>query len=349
MSATVNRTDNTQYKGIDVLKFIMALFVVVLHTHPLYQVSGVMNFLTADVIARVAVPFFFTATGFLLEKQIGGNGADAKDVIRGYIRKILGLYCIWTMIYLPVIIYDKILDSDDTLIRGVLTIVRDFIFVGSYAHLWYLPAVAVGIAMVYFLRKHLGEHKTAVFLMILFLAGLLTQSYFGLLTTAVGADDILWKIMKAVKKVMVTCRNGVFFGSIFIYMGTWIARCNITIKRWKAVIGLTISLLIFIMEAACLWEARYVRESDMYIMLIPSVFFLMMLAKQTSVRGDTTFIRKMSMNIYYVHMYFKFIYLKCFGVHNINYIGLFWFTLSGALITAYLMYRAVYPVHKRKA
>lgn len=338
-----------KYKGIDVFKFIMALFVVVLHTHPLYQVSGAMNFLTADVIARVAVPFFFTATGFLMEKQISGSGTDAKDVVRGYIRKILGLYCIWTMIYLPAIIYDKILDSDDTLIRGLLTIVRDFIFVGSYAHLWYLSAVAVGIVMVYFLRKHVGEHKTAVLLMILFLVGLLTQSYFGLLTTVVGADDILWKVMKAVKKVMVTCRNGVFYGSIFIYMGTWIARCNITIKRWKAVIGLTISMLILIVEAACLWEARYVRESDMYIMLIPSVFFLMILAIQISVKGDTIFIRKMSMNIYYVHIYFKFIYLKCFGVHNVNYIGLFLFTLFGALITAYLMYRAAYPVPKRKA
>lgn len=46
-----------QYKGIDIMKFIMALFVVVLHTHPLQTVNAAADFATADVIARAAVPF----------------------------------------------------------------------------------------------------------------------------------------------------------------------------------------------------------------------------------------------------------------------------------------------------
>lgn len=338
-----------EYKGIDVFKFIMALFVVVLHTHPLYQINDTLNFLTTDVIARVAVPFFFAASGFLLEKQISGNSADAREIICGYIRKILGLYCIWTIIYLPAIIYDKILDSDDTFIRSVLMAVRDFIFVGSYSHLWYLLAAAVGVVVVYVLKKYVGERKTAIILMILFLAGLLTQSYFGLLKYTVDANGILWKMMVAVKKVMVTCRNGVFFGSIFIYMGTWIAKKNVTIKRWKAVTGLTVSMLLFIIEAACLRETGGVREEDMYLMLLPLVFFITTLAVQISVKKDTIFLRKMSMNIYYVHVYFRFIYRKFIDDHTGNYIGQFLFTLLGALVTAYLMYRFAYLVKKRKA
>lgn len=337
-----------EYKGIDVFKFVMALFVVVLHTHPLYQINSPLNFLTADVIARMAVPFFFAASGFLLEKRIGVSGADVKGVLSRYIRKILGLYCIWTIIYLPVIIYNNIFNTDDTLVRGVLTIVRDFIFVGSYSHLWYLLAAAVGVAVVYTLKKYLGERKTAIVLLILFLAGLLTQSYFGLLTYTVDESGILWKVMKAVKKIMVTCRNGVFFGGIFIYMGTWIAKSNVTVKRWKAVIGLTISTLVFGIEAACLWSTGYVRETDMYLMLLPSVFFLMALATQISVKRDTVFFRRMSMNIYFVHAYFKFIYRVFVGDHTGNNIGLFLFTLIGALGTAYLMYRFAYLAKSRK-
>lgn len=337
-----------EYKGIDVFKFIMALLVVVLHTHPLYQINGTLDFLTADVIARLAVPFFFAVSGFLLEKHIG-DGADVKGVLGGYIRKILGLYCIWTIVYLPVIIYEKILISDDTLVRSMLTVVRDFFFVGSYGHLWYLPAVAVGSLMVYTLRKYLGEQKTAVILGILFLAGLLTQSYFGLLTYTVDADSILWKTMKAVKKIIVTCRNGVFFGSVFLYMGTWIARRNITVKSWKAVVGLSVSTLFFSMEETYLWKVGSVRETDMYLMLLPSVFFLTVLAARLSVKGDTVFLRRMSMNVYYVHLYFKFIYREFIDRHTGYNVGLFLFTLIGALVVSYLMYRIAYLMKSRKA
>ena len=338
-----------QYKGIDVFKFIMALLVVVLHTHPLYGVNAGLNILTADVISRIAVPFFFAASGFLLQEQIDGGDEETRDVLGRYIRKILGLYCIWTIIYLPIIVYVKILDSDDALIRSMLMLLRDFVFVGSYAHLWYLPAAAAGVAVVYTLKKYVGERETALILLGLFLVGLLTQSYFGLLTYAVDPGGILWKMMKAVKKVMVTCRNGIFFGSIFIYMGTWIAKSDFTIKKWKAVVGLAVSVLLFSIEAAYLRAAGFVREEDMYLMLLPVVFFLVIIAVQTSVNGGTVFFRKMSMNIYYVHVLFRFVYREYIGENAANNIGQFLFTLTGALIAAYLMYRAEYRLKKRRA
>ena len=326
-----------QYKGIDIVKFIMALFVVILHTHPLYAVNRTADFLTADVIARVAVPFFFVATGFLLEKQTSERRADIKETIGRYIRKVLLLYCIWSLIYLPIIIYNKFVISDETFAYGAFTMVRDFIFAGSYGQLWYLPAVAVGVLIVFVCRKYLGERKTAVILFLLFLMGLATQSYFGLTSGVIRPDGILWKSMKAVKKVMVTCRNGVFFGGIFIYMGTWIARCNIKMKGWKAVSGLILSTALFCIEASYLWSIGSVREKDMYLMLLPTAFFLMICALQMQVRGDTVLLRRMSINIYLVHTAFKFIYREFVGEHNESGIPLFLFTLAGTLITAYLI------------
>ena len=328
-----------QYKGIDVFKFIMALLVVVLHTHPLYGINAGLNFLTADVIPRIAVPFFFAASGFLLQEQIADSDAGAREVLGRYIRKILGLYCIWTIVYLPIIVYVKILSSDDTPIRSILMALRDFVFAGSYAQLWYLPAAATGIIVVYTMKKYVGERRTAVILLGLFLAGLLTQSYFGVLAYAVDSGGILWKMMKAVKKVMVTCRNGVFFGSIFIYMGIWISESKITIKKRRSAIGLTVSMLLFCVEAVCLNEAGSIREGDMYLMLLPAVFFLMMLAVQTSVNADTVFFRRMSMNIYYVHVLFRFIYREFIGKNAVNNMGQFFFTLAGTLTASYLMYR----------
>lgn len=302
--------DKVCYRGIDVFKFVMALLIVAAHTHPLYQISGLLNFLTADVAARMTVPFFFASTGFLLEQKIRRQGADRRAVLDRYIRKILGLYCIWTAVYLPIIVWDKIVDSGDTFRRSILTIARDFLFAGSYAHLWYLLAVPVGVALVYGLKKYAGERAAAVILLALFLIGLLTQSYYGLFVHIVPADGILWKSMKAVKKVMVTCRNGVFFGGIFIYAGTWMADRNMELRQWQAVAGLAVSFLLFVVEAAYLGRIGYVREQDMYLMQIPAVFFLMTLAVGLPVKMETAFLRRMSMNIYYVHLIFKFIYRK---------------------------------------
>ena len=339
MRSAESKTDNTQYKGIDILKFIMALLVVAAHTHPLYKINDVLNFLTADVMARTVVPFFFAATGFLLEKKAESRDVSTKEVVSGYMRKILSLYCIWTIVYLPIIICDKILDSEESLVYCLLTIVRDFLFVGSYSHLWYLLAAMVGVAFVYGLKRYAGDRATWVILIVLYTAGLLTQSYFGLLKNIVDTGGVLWTIMKMVKKVMVTCRNGIFFGSVFICMGTWIARNKLSIKRWVAVVGLVVSVLLFIVEVGWLFKIGFVREQDMYVMSIPSAFFLTVLAIQIPVKGDTVWLRKMSMNIYYVHLIFKYIYTKYLGSQSENNIGLFLFVMIGTLVTAYLMYR----------
>lgn len=334
----MEKTENKVcYRGIDVMKFIMALFVVVLHTKPFVNVNGRLNFLTVSIVGRTAVPFFFAATGFLLEKQIGQQ-KKRREIIGPYIRKLLILYCIWTMVYLPIIIYDKIIVSDMPLTYNLLAAARDFFFTGSYSHLWYLPATAVGLVIVYVLREYAGERGCSIALFILFCMGLLTQSYFGLLLKIVSVDGLLWKLMKLVKMVMVTCRNGIFFGSIFLYMGMWIARCNIKIKAYTVVLGLGVSVVFFTVEAYCLQKMGAVREEDMYLMLLPVVFFLILSALSLTVKKDTVFLRKMSINIYFVHMIFRFVYRKFIGAYHELGMRLFGFTLCGALVVSYVMY-----------
>ncbi len=51
------------YPGIDVFRMIAALLVVAIHTSPLSSASAVGDFLLTRVTARVAVPFFFMASG----------------------------------------------------------------------------------------------------------------------------------------------------------------------------------------------------------------------------------------------------------------------------------------------
>ena len=338
-----------QFHGVDAVKFIMAVCVIILHTHPLEGINHTLNFITADVVGRIAVPFFFMATGFLLAQRKGDGYFFGIDHVKKYVYRILKLYIIWTAIYLPVIIYKNIIDSGEGLRYGILTSIRDFIFVGSYGHLWYLPATAVGVAAVFFLTEKIGERWSGILLFFLFLAGLLAQSYYGLLEIWIGGGGLVWDALRLLKKIMVTSRNGIFFGSFFIYMGGWTARRyrEIHLDTWMIWFGAAISVMLLGCEEVWLQRLEFVREGDMYVMLVPSAFFLLMASLRISLKKDMVFWRKMSMNMYFIHLYFKFIYRQFLGEYNESGWRVFLFTFCNSLFFTYLF--CMIEVWKKKS
>ncbi len=307
------------------------------------------RFITADVLGRIAVPFFFMATGFLLAQRKGDGYFFGIDHVKKYVYRILKLYIIWTAIYLPVIIYKNIIDSGEGLRYGILTSIRDFIFVGSYGHLWYLPATAVGVAAVFFLTEKIGERWSGILLFFLFLAGLLAQSYYGLLEIWTGGGGLVWDALRLLKKIMVTSRNGIFFGSFFIYMGGWTARRyrEIHLDTWMIWFGAAISVMLLGCEEVWLQRLEFVREGDMYVMLVPSAFFLLMASLRISLKKDMVFWRKMSMNMYFIHLYFKFIYRQFLGEYNESGWRVFLFTFCNSLFFTYLF--CMIEVWKKKS
>lgn len=326
------------YKGVDVFKFAMAVFIIVLHTHPFYGVNQRLNFM-ADVLCRVAVPYFFAATGFLLEKKISNCGTDIRKILRDYISRILKLYVVWTAVYLPIIVYTKIINCERGVTYALFTFVRDFVFCGSYAHLWYLPATAIGVILVFFLKRTIGIKKAGILLTAFYLIGLLAQSYFGFLQMAFEESGIIWNALKGIKMIIVTSRNGVFFGGIFIYIGVIVAEGDIQ-HKWKPYLGrIAAAGCVFLLfaEAAGLHKIGFVREEDMYLMLVPAVFFLLIISLQLEMKGKTDFLRKLSMDMYFIHMIFKFIYREFIGKTGENGLPLFLFTLTGTLFSISLM------------
>ncbi len=338
-----------QFRGVDAVKFIMAVCVIILHTHPLEGINHTLNFITADVLGRVAVPFFFMATGFLLAQRKEDGYFFERDHVKKYVYRILKLYIIWTAIYLPVIIYKNIIDSGEGLRYGILTSIRDFIFVGSYGHLWYLPATAVGVVAVFFLTEKIGERWSGILLFFLFLAGLLAQSYYGLLEIWTGGGGLVWDALRLLKKIMVTSRNGIFFGSFFIYLGAWTARRyrEIHLDTWMIWFGAAISVMLLGCEEVWLQRLEFVREGDMYVMLVPSAFFLLMASLRISLKKDMVFWRKMSMNMYFIHLYFKFIYRQFLGEYNESGWRVFLFTFCNSLFFTYLF--CMIEVWKKKS
>lgn len=87
------------FNGIDVVKLICAFLVVMIHimAFPKHFPQGWspdLNFWVKNYFTRVAVPFYFTAAGFLLFRKTELDPFDSKRT-RDYCLKILRLLGIW--------------------------------------------------------------------------------------------------------------------------------------------------------------------------------------------------------------------------------------------------------------
>lgn len=206
-----------RYKGIDICKFICIFLVVMIHVAPCGGDDGQINYILQKIIARISVPFFFTVSGFLLFRKFEPNSIEPAR-IKKFLFSNLRLYLIWSLIYSPFILHG-ILTADGGLLRGVLIAVRNFFLTGSYTHLWYLNALIISVVIIWIMmKKGLNIEKILGISLILFLVGLLGQTYFGLLLPLKNYDGI-WNALKLIQKIIGTTRNAVFEGLFFVSLG----------------------------------------------------------------------------------------------------------------------------------
>lgn len=151
-----------RYGGLDAFKVIAALLVVAIHTSPLTTYSPDGDFLLTRSLARVAVPFFFMVTGqFVLGEVL--QGRRPFSALWRQVKKILLLYLVAVVLYLPVGLYAGHYQG-----LSPLSALRLLLFDGTFYHLWYFPACATGLLLVYLLGRVLrgqraaGGHGTAL-------------------------------------------------------------------------------------------------------------------------------------------------------------------------------------------
>jgi len=204
---------------VDLMKFIFALLIVALHKNPLTSINLDVNFFIVNYIARLAVPFYFIASGYFLFRKTSYEEFDISVVLK-YAWKIYKLYLIWTIIYMYPIIKNQILTDSNGFFHGILVWIRDFVFSGSYFHLWYLNATVFAVLLVGILiKKKIKIRKIIIIASVFYGIGLFEQAYFGLILP-LEKYDWLWSLVKLLGNVIVTTRNGLFEGFLFISLCT---------------------------------------------------------------------------------------------------------------------------------
>lgn len=254
------------YVGLDRFRLITALLVIAIHTSPLDSFSPEGDFFLTRVLARIAVPFFFMVTGQFVAGALTAAGGEQNghQVLLRYLRKILILYAVSIILYFPVGIYAGHYQN-----VTLASILKMILLDGTFYHLWYFPACLLGMVLVYLMSRFLKLCGIIAVSAVLYLVGLLGDSYFGL----VQKLPPLEAIYEAFFQICSYTRNGLFFAPLFLALGAWCARNN---RRGTAV-HLTIlvfSFLLMTAEAFTLRHFSWQRHDSMYFMLVPVMIAL---------------------------------------------------------------------------
>lgn len=318
--------EQKSFPAIDLFKFIMAIFVVAIHTEPFINCTNkyICNFF--NNIFQVAVPFFFLSTGFLLQKKNESNCYE--DIFGKYIVKIIKLYLIWSIIYLPLAIIDYKAKSY-SFIKGVIVYFKDFIFIGQHYNswiLWYLLSTIYACIFIrWLLKSGLTVKKITCigFFFLLFANSIDLLFFYKDYTTDKGSVLGIYSLLFG--------RQGRLFRSFFyIPMGMYIT-------TWKSVnMPLTMVIIIVLL---CLFPFINKPLALFLIVFVSVLFFFLCVNIKTKINSNYfVSFRYFSTGIYFTHLWvWTICYYFIYGEKTYGF-NIFFVTLTVSLFISWLFF-----------
>ena len=207
-------SERKQYNSLDLAKFIAAILIVIIHANPFSSYSSVVAYAFRNIIATIAVPFFFVTSGFLFSVKLNSlNGEEKTGYFKKYFFRLLTMYLLWSAVYFIFVLTDWIINGFT--INDLLIYVRDFFFEGSYSTIWFLPALMTAVTIVYFLKKKFTYLQIFLMALPFYLFACLGSSYYGLTQQI----PLLGDLFKVYYSFFDTIKNGVLFGWVYVALG----------------------------------------------------------------------------------------------------------------------------------
>lgn len=250
--------------NIDIFRLFLSLLIITPHIQPLFEEDSLMGWLISNGIARIAVPCFFLISGYFMHQKFSD-----KVLLRKYLLHLLIIYIVWSLIYLPT--YYNTVEP-----RSLIT----FTLMGYY-HLWFLPALIVGVILLYASQRVIQKDNfILVIAIILYLSGFLIESL-----------NFPYRIFY----------NGIFFGFPFIVFGYYLKKNEKSIKQDYIYILLMISLLFLFVESYLGYRSDFYRNIFLSLSILCPVLFLLILRLKPR-RYNNNYIGAIASGIYLVHI-----------------------------------------------
>jgi surface polysaccharide O-acyltransferase-like enzyme len=329
--------------AIDFIKFFAIVAVVIIHTFPSNHLLG---FFFLDNFSRFAVPFFFTASGYLFGLKTIQTPVSYR-YFRKYLFKILKIYVCWLIFY---ILYDVIRAYSEGSTVAQTDYFKDLTLLNvlyygqgtSGYQLWFVISLAWSISVVYLFFRLKKIRLLLIVSLCLNLAGLFGQSY-----------SIFYELP------VHTSRDALFIGLFYTTAGFWMALGS-PFAQLKALNKRT-SFYLFCLfsglqaaEGYLLEKGLSARHGEYFLSTIFLTVFLFLFALQFKQLGKGLWITKIGGNalgIYAIHILFIDIVdmlLEAAGLGHISH-NLFWNMLDALLVftLSYAAYQFLQHAKKR--
>lgn len=276
---------------IDILKLIMALLVVGIHTEPFsFNIWFDRGF---GIITRMCVPFFFITSAYLY-------WIKDKSLLQ-YLQRIALLYIIWSIIYLP-------FDLKTLSLMDIKEILYRYLWIGNDHALWYLYGSIIGFIITYILLKLLSPKAILIIATLFLIIGCIKSTWSPLFENIFSIKISDW----------LGSRNGLFYAFPYIALGMFLAKnpTYITKNRFRSLALSFITSLIFLgIESFIFVIFFHTKSTILWFSVLPCTFFLFLIALRINIHLNKEvclFLRKISILIYVSHTFFIYLYSQYF-------------------------------------
>lgn len=250
----------------------------------------------------MAVPFFFIASGYLL-----GQKNPVKQI-----RKIGLLYIVWSVLYLPMDIMDK-MKNGMSFFKWIILYIRGFLLVGEHYnswHLWFLLSLLYALCLVGIIRKN-KKSDNCLYLLIPIIA--IISIFLDWLDAYAGEMSQIFSVIKSIMGY--TIMNGrILQGLYYVPVGICINTKTMgeeTNDGNKYQI-FTVTLVLFLLRYV--WIKSNVVSELLLIPLSICFFYLLIVVGEKATNAVSARIRRISLIVYLIHMYvWTAFYLLVYG------------------------------------
>ena len=280
------------FKFIDALKFFFCLCVVAIHCDSLAGVNPNLKYFVTQGVFRLAVPFFFVASGYFLGRKIHNGVEDIDRVYKRYVKRLLVPLVFFSLVNITLeSIKMSSYMSGPFIFREII---RHVIFY-PWGALWFVQACIVGSVLLYpFLIRN--KIHIAIFVgILLYFWALVCNNYFFIVQGSVFEPYV-----HTFMNLCISARNGIFVGFVFLAVGAFIAQHSIRIPKGYFVM----ILVVYLLEILLLKDRASLDDSALYLsqlILVPAIF-LKSQNMSISISDEVShMLRNFSVGIYLLH------------------------------------------------
>ncbi|MET3538264.1 acyltransferase family protein [Chryseobacterium limigenitum] len=259
--------------SIDVLKIILAFFVVFLHMNLLRDEYPSLSYVLVNGLFRIGVPVFLIITGYYF------YFVDTFDKLKKWSVRTFLLYAIWSAIYIP-------LWKEGTFFANIIF---------GYHHLWYLIGTLLAGILLFTIRKKSTSVLVAVILL-LFSIGYCIQ-LLGNLHYFKGKLDVVFNLFPLYRNFLFVCFP-------FLGIGFLIKKLNIDVKQKPSLLLVLGSIALVIFESFLNYKVIHLSQKesiDMLISLLIACPLIFLYCKNLPFKTDSKILASLSTAIYLVH------------------------------------------------